>query len=66
MLCCGMSNFYICVKVYYDDKSILMGVQKMRNCKKVYVEVRVGHLTDGVFDTESRKRFVEGKNRVIT
>lgn len=38
----------------------------MRNCKKVYVEVRVGHLTDGVFNTESRKRFVEGKNRVIT
>lgn len=38
----------------------------MRNCKKVYVEVRAGYLTDGVFDTESRKRFVEGKNRVIT
>lgn len=28
MLCCGMNNFYICVKVYYDDKLILMGVQK--------------------------------------
>lgn len=38
----------------------------MRNCKKVYVEVRAGHLTNGVFDTESRKRFIEGKNRVIT
>ena len=38
----------------------------MRNCKKVYVEVRAGHLTNGVFDTESRKRFVGGKNRVIT